>query len=138
LELLQSLQEHDGARIPVIDEAAARLERDYTEKHLFFSFLGSLILVDTAHHVLTSSRIRGAINAGDTHLRPTAATTNEEWLEYDMPDGFVDDVVMSPTAYIAHRLTQPISDGKGRDIEAETAALFLACSSHEVEGVIHG
>jgi hypothetical protein len=137
LELLESVQGLEGARIPVIDEAADRLRRPYTEKYLFFPFSASLILVDLAHHVLTSSTIRGAINAGDPHLRPVVAADNEEWLEYDMPDEFVDDIVISPTAYIAHRLTRPIRHSDSRDIEAETAALFLACSSHQVEGAPH-
>jgi hypothetical protein len=125
-----------GTRIPVID-GAANLLRDnkYIEKSLFFPFYASLILVELVYRVFTSSRIRGAVNAGDDHLQPAiVAGSNEEWLDYDMPDGFVDDVVKSPTAYIAHRLTQSNSLQSGRDIEAETAALFLACSSHPIDG----
>jgi hypothetical protein len=134
-ELLESVQELEGTRIPVIDEAAARLNRTYREKHLLFPFIVSLMLVDLAHHVLTSSTILGAINAGDPHFRVAEVPpSNEEWLEYDMPPGFVEDVVVSPTAYIAHRLTQPVDRADGRDIEAETAVLFIACSSHQIEG----
>jgi len=138
-DLLEPLRGPAGEHIPVIEEAVNLLKDDkYTGKSLFFPFYASLILADLAHHVLTSAKIRGAVNAGDPHLRPAiVASTNEEWLDYDMPDGFVDDVVKSPTAYIAHRLTQPTSLQNGRDIEAETATLFLACSSHPVDGGSH-
>ncbi len=137
LELLNSMRGPEGTRIAVIEEAARRLEPEYTESTLFFPFSASLILVDLAHHVLTSSTIRGAIHAGDLHFRAVHAATGEEWLEYDMPDGFIEDVVKSPTAYIAHRLTRSSHDHGDRDIEAETAALFLACCSHKVDGARH-
>jgi hypothetical protein len=138
-ELLEAMRGPEGTRIPVIEEAVNLLkDNKYTEKSLFFPFYASLILVDLADHVFTSAKIRGAVNAGDPHLRPAiVASSSEEWLDYDMPDGFVDDVVKSPTAYIAHRLTHPTSLQDGRDTEAETAALFLACSSYRVDGGSH-
>ena len=135
-ELLEPMRGPAGERIPVIDDAVKLLRN--TQESLFYPFFASLILVDLADHVFTSARIRGAVNAGDPNLSPASvASSNEEWLDYSMPDGFVDDVVKSPTAYIAHRLTQRNSPQGGRDIEAETAALFLACSSHPVDGGSH-
>jgi hypothetical protein len=137
-ELLNGAAEQGAEKASVIVEAGKRLGREeYVEKQLFYPFAASIILVDLVHHVLTSSAIRGAINA-DPHFRSIQTTTFEDWLEYDMRDGFVDDNVISPTAYIAHRLSRTLAQGEPRDTEADTAALFLACSSRPAGGVYHG
>jgi hypothetical protein len=133
-DLLENLQNDKTAHAPVINEALKRLKREYAEKHLFFPFAASMILVDVVHHVLTSSTIRGSLNGGDPHFRPAQTTTFEEWLLYDMPDEFVDDVVISPTAYLADRLSRQTLEPQGPALEARTAALFLACASHVVKG----
>ena len=135
--ILDGLSKEDANRIPVIGEAATMLRSGYPHEQLFPAFYASLILVDLADQVLKSSRILAAINAGDSHFSAAHdESINEEWLRYDMPEGFIDEEVMSPTAYIAHRLTNQTSDESERDIEAETAAMFLACSSRRVGGGI--
>jgi hypothetical protein len=132
-EILERVVKENGKRMPVIGEALRMLRGGYPEKHIFPAFFASLILVDLADQVLTSSKIRGEINAGDPHFSPAHdESVNEEWLTYDMEEGFVDEEVTSPTAYIAHRLTNQIIDERDRDIEAETAAMFLACSSRQI------
>jgi hypothetical protein len=137
VELLESIREDGEMRLPVIKVAIKRLKRTaYSEKKLFYPFSASLILVDLVHNVLTSTAIRGAINGGDHHFR-TVSTLSEDWLDYDMENGFVDDVVISSTAYMAHKLTHTAGKESVQDLEAETAALFLACSSRLIEGAHH-
>ena len=133
IELLEPIEKEHGDRAPAIGEALKRLKRpEFAEKHLFFPFSASLILVDVVDRVLTSSEIRGALNA-DRHLTVAKPTTFEEWLAYDMPDGFIDDVVVSPTAYLADRLARQIHEiDEEHGLESKTAALFLACASHIV------
>ena len=134
-DLLRKTNRGNGESMPVIEEAVSMLVRDYSNEHLFPAFQASLILADLADHVLMSTKIRGEIHKDDTHFREAHDdATNEEWLYYDMPEGFVDDKVVSPTAFIADRLTNQIDGESERDIEAETAAMFLACSSHQVGG----
>jgi hypothetical protein len=136
-ELLGRVDEENGKKMPVIAEAIRMLRGGLPEDRLFPAFYASLIIVDLATHVFTSSKVLRAIRAADPHFRAAHDDTiNEEWLQYDMPEGFVDEEVMSPTAYIAHRLTNQIDDESERDIEAETAAMFLACSSRQVGGGI--
>jgi hypothetical protein len=134
-ELLTRAKGENGARLPVIEEAVDLLRGDYPRTDLFLPFFASLILVDLAHQFLMSSRIRSAIHAADPHLSPAHDfATNEEWLKYEMADGFVDEDVMSPTAYIADRLTNRINEDAERDTEAETVLMFLACSSRQRGG----
>jgi hypothetical protein len=136
-DILEGMSKEDSYRIPVIGEAATMLRSGYPHEQLFPAFYASLILVDLADQVLKSSRILTAIRAGDRHFSAAHDDSiNEEWLHYDMPEGFVDEEVTSPTAYIAHRLTNQMNDESERDIEAETAAMFLACSSRQVGGEI--
>jgi hypothetical protein len=134
VEILEGLQSDSTLPAPVINEALKRLKREYAEKHLFYPFAASMILVDVVHQVLTSSAIRGSLNAGDPHFSLAPTTTFEEWLLYDMPDKFVDDVVISPTAYLADRLSREVQQPEGQALEAKTAAMFLACASHVVRG----
>src|SRR5262249_39714645 len=99
-----------------------------------YPFRASLMLVDLAHHVLTSSIIRGRLNGGDRHLdlSPNDAAF-DEWFAYTMPDGFVDHVVTAPTAYLADRLAKKLSKNQSPELEAETVLMFLACCSHPGE-----
>jgi hypothetical protein len=131
-ELIDSIKQEQGVDATVINDAANKLRGDYAEKNLFFPFAGSLILVDVVDRVLTDSGIRGALNAGDKHFSLKKAEL-EEWLAYDMPDIFVDDVIVSPTAYLADRLSR-ISGSHEDTLEAKTAAIFLACASHVEKG----
>ena len=138
VELLSSLQTNQSSRSPVIDEALKKLRSEsYTEEHLYYSFDASLILVDLVQNVLTSSRIRGALNA-DPHLSVAKTTSFEEWLVYDMPNEFVDDCVVSPTAFLADRLSQEGEELDETALEARTSAVFLACASHVKGGQTRG
>ena len=134
----RSLANHLG-RIPTggsggatIQEAINRLgDDDFCQNHLFSAFGASIILVDFANEVLTSSAVRGSLHKGDPHFSDREhPACDEEWLEYDLPDGFVDDVVIAPNAYLADRLAKRIEEADSPMLERETAILFLACCSN--------
>ena len=63
----------------------------------------------------------------------------EHWLEYDMPEGFVDTQVDAPAVLLADRLARKTYDNDPATLEAETVTLFLACASTaETNGVPNG
>ena len=136
-EHLQSLIDADGACSQAVGQAIVMLKSKQAQNELFFPFSASLILVDLVQRVLTSSAVRGEIHGGDDHLRRTLTAQQEEWLTYDMAEGFVDDRVISPTAYLLHRLTRPGSQPSDQALEAETTSLFLACCSNPIRGALN-
>jgi hypothetical protein len=105
----------------------------------FYPFSAALILVDLAQHVLTSTKIRGAIHAGDPHfvLRDDPESF-EQWFDYSIADEFVDDEIASPTAYIADRLARKFLNGERGTTESDTVRMFLACASHVNSEEKHG
>ena len=115
-----------------IQEASDKLgDDDFCENHLLSAFEASIILVDFANEILTSSAVRGSLHKNDPHFSDREhPACDEEWLEYDMPDGFVDDVVMAPNAYLADRLAKRIEAMDSQTLESNTAILFLACCSN--------
>ena len=54
----------------------------------------------------------------------------EHWFEYNLPDGFVDDVIVAPTAFLADRLSRRLNTPESDTLERDTVGLFLACCSH--------
>jgi hypothetical protein len=135
--LLLSLVSTDGACPQAVGEAIEMLRSKPAQKELFFPFSASLILVDLVQRVLTSSAVRGEIHGGDDHLRREQTAQQEEWLTYDMADGFVDERVISQTAYLLHRLTRPGNQPSDQALEAETTSLFLACCSNPIRGALN-
>jgi hypothetical protein len=139
-ELLTPLSQgnHRGSR--TIREALAVVAGDRSQDALFQPFYASLILVDLARHVLTSDAIRGAVNGRDPHITRKSVPTNfEEWLEYDLPEGFVDTEVQAPAVLLADRLLRNSTLGGPTHLEAETVKLFLACASRpDANGDYHG
>jgi hypothetical protein len=123
---------HGTLRGTTTVELAVRLLNNNTEvEELFYPFNASLILVDVANHVLTSNTIRGALHSGDSHLENRIDNEAfEHWFEYNLPDGFVDDVIVAPTAFLADRLSRRLNTPESDTLERDTVGLFLACCSH--------
>ena len=133
-DLLVPLVHGTSGGTTAIERAAQVLSDDSAAEELFYPFNASLILVDIAHHVLTSNVIRGALHSGDAHLRiGRDEGAFEHWFEYDLPEGFVDAVVFAPTAFLADRLSRRLKTPGPDTLERDTVTLFLACCSH-VEG----
>ncbi len=134
IELLSPLKEGSGSGTATVQAALTFLADDVNFSNLFYAFTASLVLVDLAHQVLTSNAIRGRLIGGDPHLTiKSHPALFEEWFEYEMPDGFVDEVVVAPLAYLADRLARKISHGESNTLELETAIIFLACCSHSTD-----
>ncbi len=131
--LLKDLLSEGGGQAQAVQAACKYLDNAaLVEDELFYPFMGSLILVDLAHHVLTSKTIRASLIGGDDQVEfVEGREESEDRLEYAMPDGFVDEIVKRPSAYLIDRLqcklTQPLEPA---DVEAETSRLFLACCSN--------
>ncbi|HEX2827402.1 MAG TPA: hypothetical protein VHP37_13720 [Burkholderiales bacterium] len=129
-ELLARIKHAGGSGTSTIDAALEFLSSKEQVDDLFFPFMASLVLVDLTHHVLTSNAIRGSLNGADPHLKiETNHASFEEWFEYAMPDGFVDDEVAAPAAFIADRLSKKLLYGDAGKLEFDTVLMFLACCS---------
>lgn len=131
VELLDPLAR---GRLPGASTVAHALEflRDEDRfQLLFYPFKASLVLVDLADKVFTSGTIRGSLNKGDSHVefRPDA-TSFEDWFEYSLSEGFVDERVVAPTAYLADRLAKAARSPGALSLELETVRMFLACCSN--------
>jgi hypothetical protein len=131
IELLDPLSTGGSPGTTTVKAAVALLSSDEEAEKMFYPFQASLILVDVADKVLTSKVIRGSLNSGDTHVSFTPEPASfEEWFEYDFPEGFVDDRVVAPTAYLADRLARRSRQSESTLLEHDTVTLFLACCSH--------
>jgi hypothetical protein len=133
-DLLETIAHGPWSGTTTIEQVVQLLNTDSEVEELFYPFNASLILVDIAHHILTSNVIRGALHSGDVHLQIRQDDEAfEDWFEYDLPDGFVDAVVSAPTAFLADRLFRRLNMRESDMLERNTVGLFLACCSH-VEG----
>lgn len=135
LEVLSSLAARSFHGVSTVKKAIELLQNpNFLEQH-FPQFAGSLILVDLTQNVLASGRIRGLVHGGDPNLRTrTHDDSFEEWLEYLLPDGFVDSAIEAPTAYLADRLARVVMEPSPHSYEAETTAVLLACCSSSEDG----
>jgi hypothetical protein len=134
LALLEPISVGGWRGATTIESAVRVLKSEPEMEGLFYPFNASVILVDIAHHILTSNVIRGALHSGDGHFRNRSDDEAfEDWFEYDLPDGFVDDVIIAPTAFLADRLSRRLKATEPATLERDTVSLFLACCSH-VEG----
>ncbi len=96
---------------------------------LFYPFSASLILVDLVNNVLVSTGIRGALLDDNCVGWKEKEEGFEEEFEYRLPEGFVDEVVKRPAAYLLDRAIRRLQAEVQPARESETAKLFLACSS---------
>ena len=135
LEVLSPLADKSFHGVPTIKKAVELLQSpSFLDQH-FLQFAGSLILVDLAENVLASARVRGLVHAGDPNLRARNHDDSfEEWLEYSLPDGFVDSTIEAPTAYLADRLARVVMEAAPHSYEAQTTAVLLACCSSSGHG----
>lgn len=126
-EILEHLASSEGRGSTTI---AAALEILPQLDKLHYPFAGSLILVDLANRVLTSTDIRGAVFADDPHVGITESPGGiEDSLDYTMPQGFVDGAVHSPAVFLADRIGNGGLELDSRHIELETLRMFLACAA---------
>ena len=129
-ESLEPIANANLSGTTTIRKVIALLDDNSQVEELFYPFNASLILVDIAHHILTSSAIRGAIYRGDEHLKISPDPESfEDWFEYDLPKGFAEAIVSAPTALLADRLFSRSGTHDSDTLERDTVELLLACSS---------
>lgn len=107
------------------------MKDEQQREDLLYPFSASLILVDLVNNVLVSEGIRSTL-LDDLHIHwKSEENAFEEKFEYRLPDGFVEETVEKPAAYLLDRAIRTLREPeKHCEFEAETAKLFLACSSY--------
>ena len=134
-ELVEPLARSDGDGATTINAALDFIADDVSCEALFYPFHASLMLVDMAHHIFTSTAIRGRLVGGDPHLSVrTDPVSFEDWFEYRLGPGFVDEEVVAPAAFVADRLARKLTIAREDALERDTAMLFLACCSQSAPG----
>jgi hypothetical protein len=117
--------------IPLIHEVIKYLVDEEKREALFYPFSASLILVDLVENVFVSHGIRGAL-LGDPLVHWISEEDGfEEKFEYRLPNGFTEEAVKRPAAYLLDRLVRKLrKSSSSGNIELETAKLFLALCSY--------
>lgn len=119
---------------PIIREIIDILNnRELLEKNYFSAFKISLILVDLAIKIFHSGSIRSNL-FHDPFVKWKKDETDEEGFEekfeYTLPNGFVDEKIESPIAYLLFRMTEILnSNSSSIELEKETTLLILALNS---------
>lgn len=124
--LIELLSDYD---IPVKDEIVEFLKQ--RAEDVFFAYKATLVLVDLVKSVFVSHKVMRLLY-GDTRIhRVDEIDKSENAFEYRLPDGFFEEVIDRPAAYMLHLMTKKLS-GAGNDLidlEFETLRLFLSCAS---------
>jgi hypothetical protein len=122
----------DTLDAPLIHEARKRLQDKPWRETLFYPFWASLILVDLADNILVSHGVRGKLFNDPLVHWTKQEMSFEEGFEYRLPDGFSEEKVLRPAAYLLDRMLRRLEQSEPPlDLEAETAILFLACCSNK-------
>lgn len=116
--------------VPLVRAVIDYLNDEQQTERMFESFTASLILVDLVNKVLVSQEIRGTL-LSDMHVNWVAEEDGfEQKFEYKLPKGFVEEKIEKPAAYLLDRIVRRLREPETKvALEAETAKLFLACSS---------
>lgn len=127
------MEEHlrDINNAPLIQSVVDYMNDEKLVEDMFEPFTASLILVDLVNNILLSQNIRGTL-LDDPLIRWVQEGSDfEEKFEYNLPEGFVEEKVQKPAAYLLDRIIRRLqAKGVKYNLEAETAMLFLACSSY--------
>ena len=117
--------------IPLIKELRSYLADTKLREALFYPFSASLILVDTVNNLFVSRVIRGKL-LGDPLVHWVSDEADfEETYEYRLPEGFSEEIVQRPAAYLLDRVLRQLQQSElPGNLEAETAKLILACCSN--------
>lgn len=133
---IEILDKHKDSHLnsPIIKEIIEILNNDDLMEHNYFSaFKISLIIVDMAIKIFHSGKIRSNL-FHDSFVKWKYDETDEEGFEekfeYTLPDGFVDEKIESPIAYLLSRMIEMLnSNSRNTELERETTLLILALNS---------
>jgi len=119
---------------PIISKIQLILDDENELKHNYFpAFKSYLIIVDLTKEVFLSRKIRGFLYSDKYISTKKNKKGGEDKFSYDLPIGFSDLEVKSPTAFLLDRMTKIMSNSKSEyksiDFERLTATYFIIISS---------
>jgi hypothetical protein len=123
------------AQNPIIEEVLTLLnDKKKLKDYYFGAFKASLIIVDLVTEVFTSEEIRGHIFNDDFASwvkNETEEESREESFVYNLGDGFNDEQINSPIAYLLAKMIKALNaQGDYEDkLERETVVNFLSLNS---------
>lgn len=118
---------------PIIKEIIDILgNKDLLMHEYFLPFKSSLIIVDLVTKVFISSNIRGGLFT-DNFVEWSKDEENfEKIFSYNLPNGFNDETIKSPIAYLLDRMIKVLNSSlQIDDLERETLLQFLAINSKD-------
>jgi hypothetical protein len=133
LDRLEELLENQVDEIPLINEIRNYIDKKNVElrESLFYPFFASLILVDLIDKIFVSFSIRGALLNDPLCRFEKQDESFEEKFSYEIPIEFSEDIVKRPAAYLLSQIEKLLYERQDQNnIEANTAKLFLLCSSY--------
>lgn len=135
-ELTSLLESNRSGQLshPVIDDVLSILRNsDELWKFYFPAFNASQIVVDLVTSVFYSKKIRASLfndDYVDWQKEKSGASGDEREFVYTLGNGFYDEVIASPLAYLLDKMVKDLRQHGNLDqIERDTVALFLALIS---------
>lgn len=131
--LIDVLKNIDKSKSPVLTEMIDILNNDdFLMLNYFPSFWISLCVVDLVTEVFYCPSIRAEL-FNDELISWATNEEDEDEIEqrliYNLPNGFNDEKVGAPLAYLLDRMTRELDSNAIMDLERETAIQFLAINS---------
>lgn len=118
---------------PIITEVLSILkDKNKLTDYYLGAFKSSLIIVDLITNVFISEDIRGHIFQDDyaKWVENNSEESVEESFIYDLPDGFNDEVIKSPLAFLLAKMISALhGEAAGSNIERETVIHFVSLNS---------
>ncbi len=114
--------------MPLNKEIFCMLEENHFD--LWSAFKASLILVDLVKNVFVSKGILSILYDDSRIHRVDAIDKIEDTFEYRLSDGFFDEAIKKPAAYILDQMEKSLySDSCLDELEFNSVRLFLSCAS---------
>ena len=132
-DLIQILEGKIGSirNEALINRVIEKLQNDQTRDDYLLPFINSLKLVDLASEVFFSEKIKERLFKDNSfYLDNTEEYEDEDSIMYDIDNGFQDQAIESPTAYILSLMNKNImNEDEPELLEELSFAMFLAINS---------
>lgn len=120
---------------PIIQDVIDILNNEELLRVYYFpAFKASIIIVDLVKNIFFAEQIRSAIFNDDLvawESEEHEDSSLEKSFYYNLDEGFNDEVIASPIAYLLDKMIKELNSGRTKnDIERETAIQFLALNSN--------
>ena len=119
---------------PVVDKAIEYLESKEKKESLFMPFCASLAIVDLAKKVFLSNKVKEFLY-DDQFVENEEGDGQDSAYNYNLPMGFSDEIIASPTAFLLDRMTKLLNLSKEDydtiDFERMTASILVSLASNK-------